>query len=156
MFAWIIVDQATKAVFRQILTPGEVVSLLRGSLLVLPTYNHGAFLSLGAAMSDATRDVVFVYGVLAILIGLFAWLSGSSRLGRMEVVAIACVLGGGLSNLLDRCIYDGRVFDFLNVGVGPLRTGVFNVADMGIMVGVALLFFTGLKRKPTLPGSATA
>jgi signal peptidase II len=29
--------------------------------------------------------------------------------------------------------------DFLNVGIGPLRTGIFNVADMAIMLGVALL-----------------
>lgn len=153
--AWILIDQATKAVFKQILTPGEVVSFLSGSLLVLPTYNHGAFLSLGAGMSDATRNIVFVYGVLAILVGLFGWLLRSSRLGRTEVIAIACILGGGLSNLFDRCVYDGRVFDFLNVGIGQLRTGVFNVADIGIMLGVALILLRGAKRGPTLPsGSA--
>jgi signal peptidase II len=28
------------------------------------------------------------------------------------------------------------VVDFLNVGIGPLRTGIFNVADVAIMVGV--------------------
>jgi signal peptidase II len=31
------------------------------------------------------------------------------------------------------------VIDFLNVGVGPLRTGIFNVADVAITLGVALL-----------------
>jgi signal peptidase II len=156
ILAWIIADQATKVAFKQILTPGEVVSFLSGSLVVLPIYNHGAFLSLGAGMSDATRNIVFIYGVFAILGGLFAWLTWSSRLGRMEVFAIACVVGGGLSNLLDRCVYEGRVFDFLNMGIGHLRTGVFNVADIGIMVGVALLLFAGVKAKPTLPGSASA
>lgn len=154
--AWIIIDQATKALFKQILTPGEVVSLLSGSLLVLPTYNHGAFLSLGAGMSDATRNIVFIYGVLAILVGLFVWILRSPKLRRTEVIAAACILGGGLSNLFDRCVYDGRVFDFLNMGIGQLRTGVFNVADMGIMLGVALLLFRGVKRGPTLPGASTA
>jgi signal peptidase II len=154
--AWIIVDQLTKAFFKQILTPGEVVSFFAGSLLVLPTYNHGAFLSLGAEMSDSTRNVIFIYGVLAILAGLLVWLLHSSKLGRVEVIAIACILGGGLSNLLDRCIYDGRVFDFLNMGIGQVRTGIFNVADVGIMLGVALLLLGRAKRRPTLPGSATA
>lgn len=154
--AWIIIDQATKALFKQILTPGEVVSLLSGSLLVLPTYNHGAFLSLGAGMSAATRNIVFLYGVLAILVGLFVWVLRSPTLRRTEVIAAACILGGGLSNLFDRCVYDGRVFDFLNMGIGQLRTGVFNVADMGIMLGVALLLFRGVKRGPTLPGASTA
>lgn len=152
--AWIIIDQLTKALFKQILTPGEVVSFFAGSLLVFPTYNHGAFLSLGADMSDATRDIVFIYGVLAILAGLFVWLLRSSRLGRVEVIAIACILGGGLSNLLDRCVYHGRVFDFLNMGIGQVRTGIFNVADVGIMVGVALLLVGGVRGRPTLSGGA--
>jgi signal peptidase II len=153
--AWIIIDQLTKAFFKQLLTPGEVVSLFAGSLLVLPIYNHGAFLGLGAEMSEATRNIVFIYGVLAILVGLAGWLMRSPRFGRVEVIAIACILGGGLSNLLDRCVYDGRVFDFLNVGIGHLRTGVFNVADVGIMLGGSLLFLSALKRSPTLPGAAT-
>lgn len=153
--AWIIIDQLTKALFKQILTPGDVVSFFAGSLLVLPTYNHGAFLSLGAEMSDSTRNIIFIYGVLAILAGLLAWLLRSSKLSRVEVIAIACVLGGGLSNLLDRCVYDGRVYDFLNVGIGHLRTGIFNVADVGIMLGVALLLLGRTKRNPALPGSTT-
>lgn len=154
--AWIILDQLTKALFKQMLTPGEVVSFFAGSLLVLPTYNHGAFLSLGADMSDATRDLIFIYGVLAILVGLLVWLLRSSRLGRVEVIGIACILGGGLSNLLDRCVYHGRVFDFLNMGIGQVRTGIFNVADVGIMLGVALLLVGGVKGGPTLPGGAGA
>uniref|UniRef100_E1TJQ3 Lipoprotein signal peptidase n=1 Tax=Burkholderia sp. (strain CCGE1003) TaxID=640512 RepID=E1TJQ3_BURSG len=153
--AWIVVDQLTKAVFKQVLAPGDVKSFLAGSLVVLPIYNHGAFLSLGAQMSDATRNMVFIYGVLALLVGLFVWLFRSPRLGRTEVLAIASILGGGLSNLFDRCVYGGLVFDFLNMGIGQLRTGVFNVADVGIMLGVAMLFFAGMKRKPTLPGSAS-
>jgi signal peptidase II len=154
--AWIIIDQLTKALFKQILTPGEVVPLFAGSVLVLPIYNHGAFLSLGAGMSDTTRNLVFIYGVLAILAGVFWWLGRSSRLRRIDVIAMACILGGGLSNLLDRSIYHGQVFDFLNIGIGRLRTGVFNLADVGIMLGVALLLFSGKRRGPTLPGSATA
>jgi len=149
-------EKCAGALFKQLLTPGEVVSLLAGSLLVLPTYNHGAFLSLGAEMSDATRNIVSIYGVLAILVGLLTWLVRSPKLGRVEVTAIACILGGGISNLLDRCVYHGRVFDFLNLGIGHLRTGIFNVADVGIMLGVALLLLNSVKRRPTLPGSAAA
>jgi len=41
----------------------------------------------------------------------------------------------------------GRVVDFMNVGIGPIRTGVFNVADMAIMFGAAI-FMIGEIRKP--------
>ncbi len=36
--------------------------------------------------------------------------------------------------------------DFLNVGIGTLRTGVFNVADVAIMIGAGLLLFAELRR----------
>ena len=152
---WIIIDQVTKILFKQILTPGEVVSFLAGSFLILPVYNHGSFLSAGAQMPEAVRNMVFTYGVLAILALLVGWLVRSPRLRRPDVIAIACILGGGFSNLLDRFIYGGKVFDFLNVGIGQLRTGIFNVADVGIMLGLGLLLLSAWKRDSSSPGAAT-
>ena len=46
---------------------------------------------------------------------------------------------GGLGNLIDRLRFDGVVTDFLNVGVGSLRTGIFNVADAILMLGMFVL-----------------
>ncbi|MBM7128367.1 signal peptidase II [Dyella mobilis] len=137
--AWIVADQLSKAFFKDMLKPDEVLSLFAGSLLLLPSYNHGAFLSLGANLPLQLRNLVFTYGVIALLAGLLIWVIRSERLRRMELIAVASILGGGLSNLLDRCIYGGQVFDFLNLGVGNLRTGIFNVADVGITFGVVLL-----------------
>jgi signal peptidase II len=57
-------------------------------------------------------------------------------------VSVALIVGGGVSNLVDRLRYGGYVVDFLNVGIGPVRTGIFNVADMAIMVGVVLWAFS--------------
>jgi signal peptidase II len=39
-------------------------------------------------------------------------------------------------------LYGGYVVDFLNVGVGPVRTGIFNFADVFIMTGVLLIIFS--------------
>ena len=55
---------------------------------------------------------------------------------------MAFFVAGGGSNLVDRALH-GAVVDFLNVGIGPLRTGIFNVADMAIMLGAALLVVEG-------------
>ena len=49
------------------------------------------------------------------------------------------MLAGGIGNLIDRVFHGGLVIDFLNMGIGPVRTGIFNVADMAIMAGFALL-----------------
>jgi signal peptidase II len=49
------------------------------------------------------------------------------------------VAAGGAGNLVDRIVRDGRVIDFMNLGLGPVRTGIFNMADVQIMAGLALL-----------------
>ena len=40
---------------------------------------------------------------------------------------------------MDRVTQGGNVTDFLNIGVGPLRTGIFNCADVALMLELAIL-----------------
>jgi signal peptidase II len=58
------------------------------------------------------------------------------------------IIGGGFGNLLDRFLNDGAVIDFMNLGLGWLRTGIFNVADMAITGGVIFLLVFGLRSRP--------
>jgi len=66
------------------------------------------------------------------------------RWPRLALVGVSLFVAGGASNLLDRIVY-GTVIDFIHVGVGPLRTGIFNVADMAIMLGAALVMWAGFR-----------
>jgi signal peptidase II len=99
--------------------------------------NAGGFLSLGDDLPQTARTAVFIVatGVLLILaIGVairFRW-AGWSLFG------VALFVAGGASNWLDRALR-GSVIDFMNVGLGPLRTGVFNVADVAIMLGAVMV-----------------
>jgi signal peptidase II len=61
------------------------------------------------------------------------------------LIGTSLVLAGGASNWVDRLVR-GSVVDFLNIGVGPLRTGIVNVADMTIMLGVAVLLLAQRRR----------
>lgn len=54
--------------------------------------------------------------------------------------AMAAILGGALGNLVDRVFYDGRVVDFIDVGLGGHRFYTFNVADIAVTLGGATLF----------------
>jgi signal peptidase II len=56
------------------------------------------------------------------------------------VLGLTLLAAGGASNWADRVVH-GRVVDFLNVGIGSLRTGIFNVADIAIMAGVVMLLY---------------
>ena len=63
----------------------------------------------------------------------------SSQFDQISVVSLALILGGGISNLWDRLTNDGWVIDFMNLGIGMIRTGIFNFADLFIMLGVGIL-----------------
>lgn len=99
--------------------------------------NPGAFLSVGASWSPGLRALVFQIGNGLFLLAL-AIAASRRRWSRVESAGLALFMSGALSNLIDR-IALGSVIDFLNVGIGPLRTGIFNVADVAIMIGIALL-----------------
>ena len=115
-------------------------TLAAGLLRLEYTENPGAFLSLGAKLSDDARFWIFTVMVSALLIGLLVFaFRMSPNTPFLIILAIALIVGGGLSNLIDRLLNDGRVVDFMQLGIGPLRTGVFNVADVAIMGGLAVM-----------------
>jgi signal peptidase II len=101
--------------------------------------NTGGFLSLGETLPEWARTALFTVATGALLLLLVAV---ASRAGwqQWRTIALSLFVAGGFSNWLDR-LGDGRVVDFLNVGIGGIRTGVFNVADVAIMLGAALFLF---------------
>ena len=134
-------DQATKALAAQHLIRGEVHSHLFDTVRIIYAENSGAFLGLGGHLSSEARFWVFVVLVGLFLLGLAAYTLVGRGLTRAPVVALALLFAGGLSNFYDRLFNNGAVIDFINMGVGPLRTGIFNVADMAIMLGLFMLIF---------------
>jgi signal peptidase II len=151
-------DQVSKSAARTMLHSGVTESLFSDSLRLQLTENPGSFLSLGASLPEHLRFTLFTATVAVILVGLVCAALFARRLNTARFVALALVAGGGISNLIDRLLHDGRVTDFLNVGIGSLRTGIFNLADMAILAGALLLVIrmsaettTLMPAPPTLP-----
>jgi signal peptidase II len=140
-------DQTSKHVARTELGRLGSVTLPGGFGELRLAENPGSFLSLGASIPQSLRLAVFTVGVGVGLIGLFAYLIGQARLSWMSFVGLALVLAGGVSNLIDRVLQQGLVTDFIFVQIGPFHTGVFNVADVLIMAGVAALVCAVWKRR---------
>jgi len=144
LFSTVGCDQATKAVARTHLAGESSLSFLGGLFRLHYAENPGAFLSLGARFSPQTQYWIFVVLVSGILLGLLIYLVAATlreqdRLPGMVLVALALFLGGGVGNLIDRLIHDGRVSDFMVIRLGWVSTGVFNVADMALMLAVGLI-----------------
>ena len=62
------------------------------------------------------------------------------------MVAFILVFSGGIGNLADRVLFDRHVTDFINIGIGNLRTGIFNVADIYVTTGVLMLCFNYVRK----------
>ena len=135
-------DQVTKSVAKTYLSETRAIVLLGDTVRLQLAKNYGAFLSLGAGVGETSRGMLISIVVGVVLAALLAYLFVSKPHNPIVGASVALIVGGGVSNLIDRVRYGGYVVDFLNVGIGPLRTGIFNVADMAIMAGVVLWAFS--------------
>ncbi len=132
-------DQATKFWAVNHLMGQTSESYLGGLFQFVYAENPGAFLGLGGGWSREVRFVIFALIVFFGLGGMLWYLIKKEQL-RVNLFAYSFILAGGFGNLWDRVFHeDGHVIDFMLMEVwGPLRTGVFNVADVFIVAGVLL------------------
>ncbi|NUM56279.1 MAG: signal peptidase II [Candidatus Hydrogenedentes bacterium] len=134
-------DQATKHIATDRLKSSGKIEVAGKFFALQYAENEGAFLSLGATLPRAARFWIFTVFTSVVLVALTYYVFMSAELRGPDVVAIALLLSGGIGNMIDRIANDGIVVDFMVMEVwGPIRTGVFNVADLAVMVGVFLLF----------------
>jgi len=132
-------DQVSKQIAKENLKSQPSISYLGETFRLQYAENTGAFLSLGSRLPKILRTWLFTILSGLLLIALFVYILINRELDRKTTFAFSLILGGGSSNLFDRIVNDGRVIDFMNMGIGNLRTGIFNWADVVIMVGMGLI-----------------
>lgn len=137
-------DRATKQVAKHALASSPPVSLLNDFVRFEYVENEGAMLGLGSNLPREGRILLFVVFAGAGLLLAVAYVARAHRLDLGPTLALSLFAGGGVGNLVDRIINDGAVTDFVSVGFGRLRTGVFNLADVAIMVGALVLVLWGV------------
>ena len=137
----LLLDRLTKSAAVALLKGKEPVVLLKRLVILSYTENTGAFLSLGAGWNAYIKIVVLlIMPVLVCAAALVYIIRKEKKLFR--ILTGSCVIGGGMGNLLDRIRNNFHVIDFMNFGIGEIRTGILNVADMSVTFGViALLIF---------------
>lgn len=149
-------DQAAKALARESLTRIGSFSLLGDTVRFQYAENQGAFLSLGSSLPDHLRSLLFVGGTSLIVAGLLVTMAWG-RHSPAGSLGLALLTGGAVGNLIDRVAYDGTVVDFVSIGLGGFRTGIFNLADVAITTGVLIVAFqTGNQPDPANPADTAA
>lgn len=132
-------DQATKSFARETLADRGTISLAADTVRFDLALNPGGFMSLGARLPEPVRQLAFVAIVPLLLLATCLMVIRAGLSSRVEWAALALLASGGIGNWLDRVLQSGVVTDFVSLGFGSLRTGIFNVADVAVMAGAALL-----------------
>ena len=132
-------DHASKYAAMALIEPTQAISLISGALRFELVYNPGAFLGLGAGLPPLLRTVLLGGLVPLALLVLVAGVVRSAAATPFQIAALGLIVGGGLGNWIDRILHDGHVTDFVSLGVGPLRTGIFNFADAAVVGGMLVL-----------------
>ena len=139
-------DAITKLLAVNYLKGQDSISFFYHTVVLSYAENTGAFLSAGTHWPVILKYALLI--VLPILVCLYGLYYCSFRLTDKKLIVVyATIIGGGLGNLIDRLLNDFTVVDFLNFGIGSLRTGILNVADMSVTFGVLFLIIHSLQRK---------
>ncbi|GHU09654.1 lipoprotein signal peptidase [Spirochaetia bacterium] len=134
----IALDRIGKALALRFLFGREPVYLLNNLVILLYAENDGAFLSLGSLWPVWIKYIIFIGLPAAVCIAITVY--GMFRETKMSrLIALSCVIGGGVGNLFDRLFNHFSVIDFLNFGIGGIRTGILNIADLSVTFGVIAL-----------------
>ena len=155
-------DQWTKALAAAHLAGKGTVRLVGDFAVLIFVKNSGAFLSLGSGLPPILRTLLLLV-VPIVALAFFGWAflrrapgadakrgaetgrDAAIPHGASEYVALALIAAGGIGNLIDRLLW-GEVRDFLNFGIGSLRTGIMNLADLYILAALIVIVAAAASR----------
>src|SRR5687767_14114959 len=140
---FLLADCATKDLAVDRLTPHVPHEVLGSVVQFTLAYNPD--MAFGFGFGPWSRPIII--GLAFAIIAWLHWLYRAAPPGdRWMGLALGLITGGAIGNLLDRIRWDRGVVDFIDVGLGATRLWIFNVADMAIFTGAALLGLLLLRR----------
>jgi signal peptidase II len=131
----IILDQSSKRLVWEILQYRGGVDVIDGVLRITLSKNQGAVMGI---LSGSKNLLVIVTAISIVVLILFAYRMRYAPTSKR--VYLGLIIGGAFGNLIDR-LAAGEVLDFIDMGFGRYRWPTYNVADIAVTVGAALLIF---------------
>lgn len=138
-------DQISKNLVRNNVEGSERIELIGQNFILTKVENKGAMLGFGAELPTILKIIVLQVLPVVVLLILFFRVLQKSNMNNWLAFAFACVIGGGIGNLIDRIAY-GQVTDFFHIIFNnSWQTGIFNMADVSVTMGVILILFLNLR-----------
>jgi signal peptidase II len=139
-------DQISKNVVRQNVGFYETIEVIENYVTITYVENTGAFLSIGSNLPDTLKIILLsVIPLIALFFGVI-YILLKKNLTWMSALALSFAIGGGIGNIYDRLVH-GSVTDFMHINFGLFQTGIFNMADVSIMVGMFIFLAQSYSRQ---------
>ncbi|MEP6551243.1 MAG: signal peptidase II [Gemmatimonadales bacterium] len=133
----VLIDVATKRIAVSELSPPYVPHTVIDDVLRFTlAYNPEGAMSFSLGPSSRWWFVLLSLGTLGVLAYLY---KQTPRDDRIQIASIALICGGAVGNLLDRLRSARGVVDFIDIGIGTHRFWTFNIADLAVTLGTAML-----------------
>ena len=136
-------DQVSKAIARDKIEYHERIEVVGDYLVLTKVENTGAFLGLWSELPQWLKNILLLGLPALVMVGLFVYLLRKQGMSRATLVALTFIVGGGVGNLYDRVRYE-QVTDFLYMDFQLFHTGIFNMADVSVMAGTAIILVESL------------
>lgn len=138
-------DQISKNVVRNNIDTRETIELVGKNFILTKVENSGAMLGFGSELSPILKIIFLQALPILVLLILLVRILRRSDMNKWLVFAFACVIGGGIGNIIDRIAY-GEVTDFFYIDLGGyFKTGIFNMADVSVTMGVLVILFLSIR-----------
>ena len=135
-------DQILKAIIQHTLNENQIVKVIPNFFSITFVKNTGAAFSI---LEDATLLLIIISVVFIILIDNTIK-KEEQNLDKLSIIALGMIIGGIFGNLIDRILFRS-VIDYISFQFGSYYFPIFNIADIGITVGVGLLLLDLWKRR---------
>mgnify|MGYP001155469095 CR=1 FL=1 len=142
-------DQSTKYLAKKHLPREMTIQVIDNFFVLQYAENKGGFLSMFSSLSKTFRLLFLSIIPLIALVLMTFYIIATRELTYPHTLGLSCIIGGGLSNIVDR-LANEYVVDFMNIGIGMVRSGIFNFADLSIMGGTAIILTLAMKDRKHL------
>jgi len=143
----IVLDQVSKFLVRAYVIPKSETPILGDYFTLHNVENSGAFLGMGSDFNPTLKIILLLVLPIIVLGLVLVHVFKEKTMDKISLIGFSCIIGGGLANIYDRFLY-GQVTDFFHIDLGGVfKTGIFNVADMSVMLGMGLLIYSSFKKK---------
>ena len=130
----VLIDQGTKILVSANMEVGDTIVLIKNVFQIHYVRNTGA----AYGLFSESRWIFLVISSL-VIIALPFFMYRYRRFGKIFIIPIAMVLGGAISNMIDR-VFFGSVIDFMEPLFLPFGSFTNNFADIFVNVGAIFLF----------------